>query len=134
MGAFFGAFAISSGGGGGGSGGFAGALIEAALAAGVTNDFDPGGAPAWPGTSTAPYGRLFLALAGDASLGGLLGGLDGQQLEIVVSGGNLLLLNRSGGSAPANQFQASGDAFVGDGASINMIYTAGSHNKWYVAL
>ena len=133
MGAFFGAL-IGSGGGGSAGGGFAGAAIEANLAAGPHTDFDPGGTPAWPGTASAPYGRLFLALAGDASLGGLKAGLDGQQVAVTVSGGNLTLLNLNG-SVPADEFQIGvGDALIADGATLNMTYTAGTLDKWVVSL
>lgn len=134
MGAFFGAFVTNSTGGGAGSG-FAGAAITAGVSAGAHNDFDPGGSPGWPGTLAHPYGRLFLTLAGDAVLSGLKAGLDGQQVAVTVSGGNLTLLNLSGLSVPANQFQIGvGDPFVADGATVNMTYTAGVINKWIVAL
>jgi len=133
MGAFFGAL-IGNGSGGSAGGGFAGAAIAADLPAGPSGDFDPGGTPPWPGTVNAPYGRLFLTLAGDATLGGLKAGLDGQQVALTVSGGNLTLLNLNG-SVPADEFQIGvGDALVADGGTLNMTYTAGTLDKWVVSL
>lgn len=135
MGGFFGpsSSATSSSGGGG----LAGAALAANLSAGAHNDYTPGGSPAWPGTAAAPYGRLFLTLAADANLTGLVAGLDGQQVQIVnVSGGNLTLNDQNAGSAAANRFQTGpgGGVILGAGASIHMIYTAGSINRWVVSL
>lgn len=120
--------------GGSSSGGlFVGAYISAAAAPGANNDFNPGGAPAWPGTLAAPYGRLDITCSAAWNLTGLVAGLDGQLVILRnASAFNGTLNNLNGGSTAANQFTNSFDQFLAPGASQEIVYYAGAVNKWVV--
>jgi hypothetical protein len=101
----------TSGGSSGGGGGFLPNRLAVNLAAGVTNNFNPGGG--FPGTLTAPICVLEInPNAGNAELTGLLAGLPGQSCLIINSqpiGGNTLQLdNLNAGSLAANRFTLSG--------------------------
>lgn len=115
--------------------GFVGAYIQAVPAAGANNDFNPGGAPPWPGTSGNPYGRLDLLPGASCNLTGLVAGLDGQIMIIrnaaaIGSGINVTLNNLNGGSAAANQFSFVADMVMPPGDTVTAVYYAGSVNKW----
>ena len=137
MSGFFGLQVITKTGPSPGGGGFVGAYIEAALAAGANANFNPGGVPAWPGTHAHPYGRLDLdTSAGDATLSGLVAGLDGQ-IMIVRNVGphDLQLQDRNAGSLAANQFCIGpGDLDLIFDQSVAMVYYAGTVNQWVVQL
>jgi hypothetical protein len=121
---------------GGGGGGFTGAYISTAVAAGANNNVNPGGAPAWPGTLSAPYGQLDLTgAAGDFNLTGLLAGLNLQQVVIRnATNFNGTLNDQNAGSLAANRFAigGAGDTLLPAGVSILAVYYAGSINRWVI--
>lgn len=109
-----------------GSGGSpnAGAAIAATLAAGATNNLNPGAG--WP----ASFGRLLLnSSAGAANITGLVAGTDGQTIEIcnnLTGATNVTLNSQNAGSTAANQFVYVGDFALPSGASIRATYYASS--------
>jgi hypothetical protein len=126
MGYFFGCGNACSESGGGGSGG--GKFISVNLAAGETNNLNPGSG--WP----TGYGRLDLVPAGAASLSGLAAGTDGQQAIARNNSTQVLqLLSLNGGSSAANQFSGGGGGTtLPPLASCNLTYYAGTINKWII--
>lgn len=110
-----------------------GAYITAAAAAGANNNFNPGGVPPWPGTLSAPYGRLDITAPAAWALTGLLAALDGQ-LVIVrnASAFNGTLDSQNAGSAAANRFANSFDLGLLSGASVELVYYTGAVNRWVV--
>lgn len=119
----------------GSGGGILGAYVNAgAVASGATNNYTPTG---FPGTSAAPVSRLDIsANAAGSNLTGLVAGTDGQIVVIfnsaAVGGGNLILNNLNAGSSSANQFQGGGgsDFILIPQSSLQLVYFAGSVNKW----
>ena len=112
---------FQAGGGGGG-----GTLATVVLAAGESDNLNPGSG--WP----TDYGRLDLnAAAGAANLTGLLAGTDGQQILIrnLPSSGNIVTLNnQNAGSTAANRFQGlnlaspNADVILMPGSAILLMY------------
>jgi hypothetical protein len=135
MGGFFGPFSsASSGGGGGGSSTTGGKLATVVLAAGETDNLNPGSG--WP----TGYGRLDLnAAAGAANLTGLKAATDGQQIlirNLPGSGNNITLNNQNASSLAANRFQGlnlaspNADVILAPGSGILLMYYGGSLNYW----
>lgn len=89
---------------------------------GVENNVDPGGG--WP----TGYGRLFVdTTAGNAEFTGLKAGTDGQQVLIIVTGGNQLQLdNQNVGSLAANFFVSNGNLIIISGGRTLAVYTTGT--------
>lgn len=112
--------------GGAGGGGFGANRATAPLAAGATNNLNPGGG--WP----ANFGRLVLtAGAGAANLTGLLAGLDNQGLLILNNdpANNITLNSLNAGSAAANQFRFFADLVLTPGDSVVALYDL-TLQKW----
>jgi hypothetical protein len=113
-----------------------GAYTTAVVAAGANNNVLPVGA-GWPGTTSAPYGRVdFTGAAADFNVTGVVAALDGQ---IVIfrnaTAFNCTLNNINAGSVAANQFAidtAGLDTVLAPGMSIHTVYYAGSVNKYVV--
>ncbi len=104
-----------------------GPFLSVATAAGVTNNFNPGGA--WP-----TIGRLDIdTTAGNAELTGLVAGTDGQMVLIRNTGVNSLQLdNANASSATANRFQSVGDFVIAQFGRVFAVYYAGAINRWSV--
>lgn len=139
MGSFLSILQSGGSGSGGAGGGFAGKYISAAAVAGANNNFNPGGAPAWPGTAAAPYGRLDLTgAAGDFNISGLVAGRDGQELIIRnTTAHNCTLNDQNAGSTAANRFAigdgtGANDTILPPGVSITACYYGGTVNRWVV--
>jgi len=133
MGYLFGTPTGASGGGGGG-GGFVGSYLEAAVPAGNTDGFNPGGG--FPGTTSAPVGRLDLdPSAGNATLLGMVAGLDGQVLIVRnIDAANTLAFADASSANPGESFAVGGgfDLTLTPGQSCQMVYYAGTVNAWVV--
>ncbi len=105
-----------------------GAYLLAAVPAGSSNDFNPGGA--WP-----TIGRLDVTLAlGAATLTGLVAGTDGQLVLLFNAdpANNLTLDNQNAASAAANRFEASGNWSIVPGGALWLAYYAGTVNRWRI--
>lgn len=106
-----------------------GPLLSVTLAAGQSNDYNPG----------APFpvvARLNLnPSTGDANLTGLIAGQDGQMLLLsnISATNNLTLDSLNAGSAAANQFRAAADLTLPPRDAKLLFYNGGSINKWVVA-
>jgi hypothetical protein len=127
MGYFFGLVcSCQTGGGGGGT-----KLASVTVAAGATNNLNPGGT--WP----TGYSRLDVdPSAGAANLTGLLAGTDAQQIVIrnPDATNTLTLNNANAGSTAANQFlaRAGFDVAIPPGSSVIATYYGGSIDKWVI--
>lgn len=122
-----GALAFATPGGGGG----VGSLISYASPAGASNDVNPAGF----GSSV---GRIEVDLTlGSANWTGLAAGTDAQTVLICVVApaatvNTLTLNNQNAGSAAANRFRASDDVIVVFGNTLQLVYYAGSVNRWVI--
>lgn len=105
----------------------AGTYLTGAPAAGSTNDYNPSG-------FGSTVNRLDIdTTAGDATLTGLIAGIDNQILIISNIGANLLTLsNQDAGSAAANRFRASDSFTLVSGGSIWVTYYAGTVTRWVI--
>lgn len=105
-----------------------GSLAVSTLAAGANNNLVP------TGSLNAGVGRIDLdSSAGVANITGLIAGFDGQRLVLRNSGANAITINiNNGGSASANQFSSVSDVVVGALQAIEVMYFAGTLNKWVV--
>jgi hypothetical protein len=110
----------------GGGGGNAGKYLSAPLAAGATNDFNPGSG--WP----TGYGRLDLVPGGAATLNSLVGGADGQ--EVIVRNASTtqtITIPVAGGGSAANEFTGGGGGTILPPLTAKLIvYYAGTINNW----
>ncbi len=112
---------------GGGGGGFLPGFLSINVAAGQTDNLNPGGG--WP----ANIARLDIdPNAGASSISGLLAGTDGQLVYLFNPdvANNLTLLNQSAASLAANRFQGSDDFILVPENGIFVCYYAGAVNRW----
>lgn len=88
-----------------------------------------GYAPTGFGTTT---GRLDIAAsASDTTINDLPIGSDGQRVRIRNTGsGTLALTSENSGSTAATRFSGAGDVALMAGDSVDVIYYAGSTNRW----
>jgi hypothetical protein len=104
----------------------AGKYISVALAAGTTNDLNPGSG--WP----TGYGRLDLVRAGAATLNSLKAGVDGQEIFIRnASASQTVTIPVAGGGTPANEFTAGGGGTILPPLTgTQAVYYGGTINNW----
>ena len=101
----------------------------AVLAAGATNNLNPGGA--WPDDGIL----LLNSTAGAANITGLVAGVD-QQMVLIMNlpgGNNVTLNNQNAGSTLANRFVNSFDLILAPGATVIAVYSstlAATYGGW----
>lgn len=123
MGYFFGNTFVA----GTGGGGSAGRYVSSALAAGATNDFNPGSG--WP----TGVGRLDLVPAGDATLNSLVKAADGQEIIVRNNSAFTVTIPVGGGGTAANEFTGGGGGTILPPLTAQLIcYYAGSINRWVI--
>lgn len=101
-------------------------LAANTLSAGAHNDYDPG-------VAISTINRIEIdPNAGDASLTGLLAGLDGQLMLITNTDAvnNLTLSNQDAGSAAANRFFGVASLTIPAGGSALCCYDGIVLNRW----
>lgn len=102
-------------------------LLDAVIPAGTTNNWAP------VGFNSGVRVLNVDTTAGAAVLTGLVGGIDGQRLVIRCKGPNTLTVNKlDGGSAAAVQFDNVANIGVLSHSAIEVMYIAGTVNKWQV--
>jgi hypothetical protein len=103
-----------------------GVVLPTVLAAGATNNLNPGG------PFPVSIDRVdFDTTAGDANVTGLVAGQDGQRIIARnIGANNLTLNNEDAGSAAANRFSGASDLILTAGGAATLVYYAGSVAKW----
>jgi hypothetical protein len=103
-----------------------GSRVTAVLAAGANNNLTPSG------QAIQAIGMIDLdSTAGVANITGLAAGYDGQRITLRLTTASAVTLNNAnGGSSASNQFSGTGDSVLAQGLAIDIVYYAGSVNKW----
>lgn len=105
----------------------AGKYLSTASASGANNDFTPVG-------FDPTINRLDVdTTAGNATITGLVAGVDNQLVIVSNIGANTLTLsNQDAGSAAANRFRASDSFTLVSGGSIWITYYGGTVTRWVI--
>lgn len=103
-----------------------GSRVSAVLAAGANNNLTP------LGQAIQAIGMIDLdSTAGVANITGLAAGYDGQRITIRLTTASAVTLNNAnGGSTASNQFAGAGDQVLAQGLAVDIVYYAGSVNRW----
>lgn len=99
-------------------------LVDSTPGSGSVTGYDPG--------MTIYIDRLDIAASvSDTTINDLPAGFDGQRLRVRNTGtGTLTLTDENSGSTAANRFSGIGDVSLLPGEKVDLIYYAGSVNRW----
>lgn len=103
-----------------------GSRVSVTLAAGANNNLTPSG------QAIQAISMIDLdSSAGVANITGLAAGYDGQRITFRLTTANAVTLNNSNGSSSAaNQFLGTADQGLTQFLAVDVVYYAGSINKW----